>query len=76
MESNPKLGSKNRCSKTGAQKANIYPVLQRPGDTSLRNLIAKHGSHEGFISYTVNEIRKYTDRKIVVDPVLVDVYGN
>ena len=37
-----------------------------PGDTSLRNPIAKHGSYEGFISYTVNEIRNYTDRKIVV----------
>ena len=57
-------------------KGEHISVLQRPGDTSLRNPIAKHGSYEGFISYTVNEIRNYTDRKIVVSPVLVDAYGN
>ena len=46
----------------------ILVVLQRPGDTSLRNLITKHGSYEGFITHTVNEIRQYTDRKIVIRP--------
>ena len=46
----------------------ILVVLQRPGDTSLRNLITKHGSYEGFITNTINEIRQYTDRKIVVRP--------
>ena len=46
----------------------ILVVLQRPGDTSLRNLITKHGSYEGFITHTVNEISQYTDRKIVIRP--------
>jgi len=46
----------------------ILVVLQRPGDTSLTKLIAKHGSYENFVSYTINEIRKNTDRKIVIRP--------
>jgi len=46
----------------------VLLVLQRPGDTSLKNLISIHGSYENFITFTVNEIRKYTDRKIVVRP--------
>jgi len=46
----------------------ILVVLQRPGDTSLTKLITKHGSYENFVSYTINEIRKNTDRKIVIRP--------
>ena len=44
----------------------ILVILQRPGDSSLKNLIEKHGSYEGFISYTINQIKKYTDRPIRV----------
>lgn len=46
----------------------ILVVLQRPGDTSLTKLITKHGSYENFVSYTINEIRKNTDRKIIIRP--------
>ena len=65
---NPRLDSKIDIKDWRTKGEHILPVLQRPGDTSLRNPIAKHGSYEGFISYTVNEIRNYTDRKIVVRP--------
>lgn len=44
----------------------ILVILQRPGDSSLKNLIEKHSSYEGFISYTINQIKKYTDRSIRV----------
>lgn len=46
----------------------ILVLLQRPGDTSLRKLIDKHETYGKFITYTINEIRKYTDRKIVIRP--------
>ena len=46
----------------------ILVLLQRPGDTSLRKLIDKHETYEKFITYTINEIRKYTDRKIIIRP--------
>ena len=38
--------------------------MQRPGDSSLKNLVKRHGSYEGFITYTINEIKKYSDRPI------------
>lgn len=44
----------------------ILVILQRPGDSSLKNLIEKYNSYEGFISYTINQIKKYTDRSIRV----------
>lgn len=44
----------------------ILLILQRPGDTSLRNLINKHGSYENFITDTIKNIRRYTDRPIKV----------
>ena len=44
----------------------VLVVLQRPGDSSLRNLIAKHGSYDAFINYTIAEIQKHTDRPIVM----------
>ena len=46
----------------------ILVTLQRPGDSSLKNLLAKHGDYQSFISYTVKEIRKHTDRKILIRP--------
>lgn len=46
----------------------VLLVLQRPGDTSLTKLIAKHGTYENFISYTIKEIRKNTDREILIRP--------
>ena len=45
---------------------NVLVILQRPGDSSLRNLIAKHGSYDAFINFTISEIQKYTDRRIVI----------
>ena len=44
----------------------ILVVLQRPGDSSLKNLLEKHGSYENFLGFTLNEIKKYTDRPIRV----------
>lgn len=44
----------------------ILVILQRPGDSSLKNLLEKHDTYEGFISYTLNEIKKHTDRPIRV----------
>ena len=44
----------------------ILLLLQRPGDTSLKKLIAKHVSYEIFISHTITEIRKNTDRPIII----------
>jgi len=44
----------------------VLVILQRPGDSSLRNLIAKHGSYDAFINYTISEIQKHTDRPIVM----------
>lgn len=44
----------------------ILVILQRPGDTSLQKLIAKHGSYEKFLSYTITEIRKNTNKPIMI----------
>ena len=44
----------------------VLVLLQRPGDSSLVNLIKEHGSYEGFVSYTLDTIRRYTDRPIRV----------
>lgn len=44
----------------------ILVILQRPGDSSLKNLIEKHNSYEGFVSYTINKIKQHTDRPIRV----------
>lgn len=46
----------------------IVLLLQRPGDSSLKNLIKKYHSYEMFIKTVVTEIRKHTDRKILVRP--------
>ena len=44
----------------------ILVLLQRPTDSSLKNLLEQHGSHKNFIAYTLNEIKKHTDRPIRV----------
>ena len=44
----------------------VLLILQRPGDSSLRNLLAKHKTYENFVTYTINQIKKYTDRPIRV----------
>lgn len=44
----------------------ILLLLQRPGDSSLKNLLKKHGSYDAFLKNTLEEIRKHTDRKIIV----------
>ena len=44
----------------------ILVVLQRPGDSSLKNLLKKHGTYDAFLAHTLTEIRKHTDRKIIV----------
>jgi hypothetical protein len=42
----------------------VTVIMQRPGDSSLKNLLAKHGTYENFISNTIKEIRKNTKRPI------------
>jgi len=44
----------------------ILLLLQRPGDSSLKNLLKKHGTYDAFLANTLKEIRKNTDRKIIV----------
>ena len=44
----------------------VLVILQRPGDSSLVNLLKKHGSYKNFVTHTLNEIRKNTDRPIRV----------
>jgi hypothetical protein len=44
----------------------VLLILQRPGDSSLKNLLEKHGSYENFLTFTLNEIKKYTNRPIRV----------
>jgi len=44
----------------------VLVMLQRPGDSSLVNLIKKHKSYEGFVTHTLQEIKQNTDRPIRV----------
>jgi hypothetical protein len=44
----------------------ILVILQRPGDSSLKNLLEKHETYEGFVSHTINKIKEHTDRPIRV----------
>jgi len=44
----------------------VLLVMQRPGDTSLKNLISRFGDYKSFISYTIKNIRKNTNRPIRV----------
>jgi len=42
----------------------VLVILQRPGDSSLKNLIEKYKTYDNFLSSTVADIRNNTDRKI------------
>jgi hypothetical protein len=42
----------------------VLVTLQRPGDSSLKNLLAKYGTYENFLSSTIKNIRKNTKRPI------------
>lgn len=42
----------------------VLVLLQRPGDSSLKNLLAKYGTYDNFLSSTIKEIRKHTNRPI------------
>jgi len=44
----------------------VLLMLQRPGDSSLVNLMKKYGSYEAFVSDTIRSIQKFTDRPIRV----------
>jgi len=47
---------------------NILVCLQKPGDSTLNSLYEKYGTYEHWIRYTIETIRKYTDRKIIIRP--------
>jgi hypothetical protein len=44
----------------------VLVILQRPGDSSLKNLLSIHGSYEKFVEYTLQNIKENTDRPIRV----------
>ena len=44
----------------------ILLVLQRPRDSSMRNMIWRHGKYHNFIYNTIRDLRRYTKRKIVI----------
>ena len=44
----------------------ILLIMQRPGDSSLKNLMAKYSTYENFIRSIITEIRAYTNRPIRV----------
>ena len=44
----------------------ILLILQRPGDSSLKNLLAKYKTYSNFLMSVITDIRQHTDRKIVV----------
>lgn len=46
----------------------IVLVLQKPGDSTLNSLYEKFNSYENWIEYTIQNIRKQTDRKILIRP--------
>ena len=50
------------------QDEGYYNNINCPDDSSLKNLLTKHGSYKGFLEFTINEIKKHTDRKILVRP--------
>lgn len=54
--------------KTTRSTDSILLILQRPGDSSLVDLVKQYGNYENFLIATVEEIRKNTDRKIIVRP--------
>jgi len=42
----------------------VLVILQRPGDSSLKNLLAKYGTYDNFLSSVIKDIRKHTKRPI------------
>lgn len=42
----------------------VLLMLQRPGDSSLKNLLAKYGTYDNFLSSVIKDIRKHTARPI------------
>lgn len=42
----------------------VLLMLQRPGDSSLKNLLAKYGTYDNFLSSVIKDIRKHTTRPI------------
>lgn len=42
----------------------VLLILQRPGDSSLKNLLAKYKTYENFLTSVIADIQKNTDRKI------------
>ena len=42
----------------------VLLIMQRPGDSSLKNLLLKYETYENFLQTTIANIRKNTDRKI------------
>jgi hypothetical protein len=42
----------------------VLVILQRPGDSSLKNLLAKYGTYDNFLSSVISDIRKNTNRPI------------
>lgn len=53
----------------------ILLVLQRPGDSSLKNLLKKYGTYEIFLKNVIKDIRKNTNKpiKIRLHPLRQDV---
>lgn len=45
---------------------NILVILQRPGDSSLKNLLTKYGTYEKFVTQTIKNIRSNTTKPIVI----------
>jgi len=42
----------------------VLLILQRPGDSSLKNLLAKYETYENFLTSVIADIQANTDRKI------------
>ena len=53
----------------------ILLVMQRPGDTSNRDMIKQYGSYQKFLQETLNSIRENTDRpiRLRMHPLRMDV---
>ena len=53
----------------------VLLILQRPGDSSLKNLLKKYGNYEIFLQSVLRDIRKYTSKpiKIRLHPLRQDV---
>ena len=67
IDGNKSQRSKDLQSKDWRKKGDyVLVMLQRPGDSSLVNLLKKHGTYEGFVTHTLKEIKQNTDRSIRV----------